>query len=127
MTGQSETKHTPGELSASGRFISAVGSIDTWHGPVHGTIIVCEPTEQTDGDGRNWTAGGSPEANAARIVLTWNCHDELVGALQAARAFIAGEYRDPALEPGGEWLAAEARPTHALICAALAKATSPTP
>ena len=73
MTGQSETKHTPGELYAAEDFrgrhvVKGDGSVSIaacYHPPV--------------GDGK---------ANAARIVLTWNCHDELVAALRQARAEI---------------------------------------
>ena len=68
MTGQSETKHTPGELYAAEDFngrpvVKGDGSVSIaacYHPPV--------------GDGK---------ANAARIALTWNCHDELVAACQA--------------------------------------------
>lgn len=49
-------------------------------------------------------------------------HDKLVEALEEARTFIEAEYRDPSAEPDGEWLAKDARPVHALICAALSKA-----
>lgn len=77
MTGQSETRHTPGKLVRDGHNMSSViictvprGHPDAKH--VCGdyeTIARCE--------GDNW----SP--NAARIALTWNCHDELVAACQA--------------------------------------------
>ena len=86
----SERAHTKGPLTASGRFINAFGSVDTWDGPVHSTLIVCEPTEQSDGEGRIWTAGGTAEGNAARVVHTWNCHDDLVATLKAVReSFVA--------------------------------------
>lgn len=68
MTGQSETKHTPGELR-----VRAVSDIDFTHeiATIGGIPIAAV------------YKGDSP-ANAARIALTWNCHDEMVAALQAA-------------------------------------------
>ena len=45
---------------------------------------------------------------------------DVVEALEAARLFIEQEYRDPAAEEHGEWLAEEARPIHAKLCNAVA-------
>lgn len=75
--------HTPGPWSVFGRCILGAGSTDTYDGVVMGTIAVASELEDSDGDGRNWSAGGSPEANAAFIVRACNAHDELVAALKA--------------------------------------------
>lgn len=106
MAEQSETKHTAGELSivASDTLFTMVSedgmqvAKTSWHGSIRKT----------------YPLRGEAHANAARIVLTWNCHDELVAALQAidlARTTDSPEH----------W----ARAT-VLSDAALAKATSPT-
>ena len=60
------------------------------------------------------------EDDAHFIVRAVNSYDKLVEALKEARTFIEAEYRDPSAEPDGEWLAKDARPVHALVCAALA-------
>ena len=44
---------------------------------------------------------------------------EMVEVLNAAREFIEAEYRDPAAEEFGEWLAKDARSSHWTLCAAL--------
>lgn len=49
----------------------------------------------------------------------------LRGAISTTIEFIAKEYRAPALEPEGEWLAPEARPVHAALCAALTSSPGP--
>ena len=52
----------------------------------------------------------TPAADHVRVVRE---------ALAKAREFIATEYRDPAAEVEGEWLAHEARPAHAALCSVL--------
>lgn len=76
MAEQSETKHTAGELSivASDTLFTMVSedgmqvAKTSWHGSIRKT----------------YPLRGEAHANAARIALTWNCHDELVAALRAA-------------------------------------------
>lgn len=60
---------------------------------------------------------GEGLANAARIVLTWNCHDELVEACRCALGHLTGNM-DGDMDLGDP---AE------LLRAALSRATSPTP
>lgn len=73
MTGQSETKHTPGTLS-----IAADNPRKVVSDSIDGLDLLT---------GENLIGGASEgpyaHANAARIVLTWNCHDDLVAACQA--------------------------------------------
>jgi hypothetical protein len=45
----------------------ARGSIDTWGGGVWGTIAECHHLYDTDADGREWTANGTPDDNARLI------------------------------------------------------------
>lgn len=60
--------------------------------------------------------------DAAHIVKCVNMHDELVEALNMARLFIDGEYRDPSSELDGEILSREARSIHKVLCGVIAKA-----
>ena len=73
MTGQSETKHTPGQISFS----------DVDHAPV--LHLYADDNKHLFHGVRSLE---EQRANAARIALTWNCHDELVTALRQARAEI---------------------------------------
>lgn len=78
---------TPGDWSANGRFISAIGGVDTCEGAVYATIITCDHTYQSDGEGRHWSTTGSAERNAAWIV---KCSPpavaKLLDAYEAARS-----------------------------------------
>jgi hypothetical protein len=69
---------TPGPWSASGRFVSAIGGVDTCAGAVHGTIIACEETWQSDGEGREWSTSGSADRNAAWVA---RCTPDNIAAL----------------------------------------------
>jgi len=70
-------------------------------------------------------APGTPSEDIVnQVVDDWNRRSvnslpALVKALEAARKFIADEYRDPAAEVYGHWLSAEARPVFDEICDAL--------
>lgn len=126
MTGQSETKHTAGTMVRDGHNMSSViictvprGHPDAKHlcGDYE-TIARCE--------GDNWSA------NAARIALTWNCHDELVAALKAmddfwTEAHPAGPDGDPTTMGGLATLTADTLAVWRGIRAALSRALSPTP
>lgn len=77
---------TSGEWSARGRLISAVGGVGTFSGPVHGTIIVCDETWQSDAEGRYWSTSGDPERNAAWVARCSPAEvSKLVDALEDAR------------------------------------------
>lgn len=77
----SETKHTKGTLTAR-----TVADLDFSHDLCVGQEpVAC--VYRVDG-----------EANAARIVLTWNCHDDLLAALRGILAelpkYNADHHRD---------------------------------
>lgn len=82
MAEQSETKHTAGELSivASDTLFTMVSedgmqvAKTSWHGSIRKT----------------YPLRGEAHANAARIALTWNCHDEMVAALKSAEGWLSG-------------------------------------
>ncbi|TXN22080.1 hypothetical protein [Methylobacterium sp. WL19] len=104
-------KHTPTPWQARGAFISAIGSTDTYSGAVWGGIAHATPCEYSDGEGRNWSCGGSPEANAARIVLAVNAYDDLVAVLARIAegmetVFDEGEGRDVLVPMDGEDMSA---------------------
>lgn len=106
----SETKHTPGMLR--------VGYSDG-SGPEcltidDNTVVVM------GGDSFGLMYGARKPADAARIALTWNCHDELVEALRSI-----AEHTDP---DGGDNYRSDDREgcldtVHALARAALSRAT----
>ena len=74
MTGQSETKHTPGKLKV----------FDAPNGKVIGIGRASDGYAVADAGFGIWGENSDEaRANAARIALTWNCHDELVAACQA--------------------------------------------
>ena len=75
MTGQSETKHTRGELRLNKRQDEPAPT--QLLGGEFGDDIVADCSLFITG--RNYDEAA---ANAARIALTWNCHDELVAALR---------------------------------------------
>lgn len=113
MTGQSETKHTRGRLVSS----PYIGSEDSWF------IAI---------DGKKLCGGGHPPlkgADADRIVLTWNCHDELVAALKATSAALKALDTDPRirLEDAALWDSVTAARRAAETALHAARATSPTP
>ena len=76
------SEHTPGELRVPSEHPGAVVIEDFEHDgerwlpesvlSIDGLVAVC---------GRNIL--GSPGANAARLALCWNCHDDLLAALRA--------------------------------------------
>jgi len=63
----SEDTHTPGPWQANGSIIQAQGTVDTYEGVVWGIVAVCERLQDTDGEGRVWSAPGSIDANARLI------------------------------------------------------------
>ncbi len=67
---------TPGEWKPRTMYslsvVDAPGGTDTYFGTVWGSIVTCEETEQTDGEGRTWSAGGTAKANAALIAALHN-------------------------------------------------------
>lgn len=77
MTGQSETKHTPGELRVSDDLYDTIEvETNAGHDEIARTCFI----NRHDSAKANLA---EERANAARIALTWNCHDELVAACQA--------------------------------------------
>lgn len=81
--------------------LAAYGSVDTYDGPVLGTIIRFEDTSQCDGDGRVWSVSGSAEANLAYVVAACEALpaaldriEELEAALREAKALVAGLQAD---------------------------------
>ncbi|HWK65363.1 MAG TPA: hypothetical protein VNS34_10505 [Rhizobiaceae bacterium] len=95
-----EQKHTPTPWEVQGKYIYATGTVDTFCGPVIGVIAVCEETQETDSEGRTWSAGGDALANAAFIVRAVNSHEALVKALKAlsAAVFAPNDDRSPELK-----------------------------
>jgi hypothetical protein len=89
----------------------------------YGTVVDTSGQEVL-ANGFGWSLSSGPsmdraKANAALIVHAVNSLPALVKALEAARKFIADEYRDPAAEVDGHWLSSEARPVFDEICDAL--------
>lgn len=66
---------------------------------------------------------GLPNDHSDTIAALRKQVSDAVGALEAAREFIADEYRDDRYAPDGEWLAPEARSLHNRLCEALATLT----
>lgn len=77
--------------SYSGCTIYATGGTDTYDGPVLVPIVTCEPTEQTDSEGRNWFVSGDAKANASLIAQVVNSLPALLAA--AERGLGAGDGR----------------------------------
>lgn len=78
-----EARATKGEWSTapspfSRRSVWAQGAVDTYAGPVWGSIISCLDTDDSDFEGREWQTSGSPEANAALIVASRNALPALI-------------------------------------------------
>ena len=69
----SEAKHTQGELHTAGIFNPGTPRATQWIWSGHGS------GEQSG----EVVAKDVKPANAARIILAWNCHDELVAALES--------------------------------------------
>lgn len=114
MTGQSETKHTPGELS-----VRPYGDGDSLVIHAGDDWRICFMA--TPGDSPN--AMQRIKADAARIVLTWNCHDELVAALE----WYADEMCEYSAGFEGCGLLSSDDCAGCKARAALSRATSPTP
>lgn len=88
----SETKHTPGELRVEQETALIWGNCNPDDNSSYGMgypIAECRSTPSG-----YWAKGPKgweeAEANAARIALTWNCHDELVAALHDALFWLEG-------------------------------------
>jgi hypothetical protein len=102
----SETKHTKGTLRAGTMAMSA----KEW------ASLRCKEMDVVQ-RGQDviavvWCGDdveGGEQANASRLALAWNCHDDLVAALKKAEVWLEG------------WASAEAE--LAIIRAALAKAS----
>ena len=62
-------KATPGPWATHRESVLAGGGTDTYSGRVLGAICYCEPTTQTDSEGRTWSTSGSAENNATFIAL----------------------------------------------------------
>lgn len=54
-------------ISNSTGIIMAYGTTDTYCGAVLSSIICCEDTEMSDGEGRNWSTSGTKQGNAAYL------------------------------------------------------------
>lgn len=61
---------TPGPWELHGHSIMVGGCVNTYSGPVLGTIIRAYPTSDQDGDGREWRCSGTQSDNAAYIAGT---------------------------------------------------------
>jgi hypothetical protein len=90
MSNESIAAHTPGELEV--RFGDHLVPVEHSARPIGGSTdfnesaakyahVVCIARETCGVRGAKKIAA----ANAARIALTWNCHDALLAALQYAR------------------------------------------
>ncbi len=107
MGASTDTKHTPGPLkvfTAKKDATLYIGVGDADGGGVLDTGFGV------------WRDGPEALANAKRIVHTWNCHDDLVEALEIAMEWINGW--DSAFCDDPEWIDTDAPK----IRAALAKA-----
>lgn len=82
------SEHTPGPWVANRRFVTVVGSVDTWSGPVTGTIVEALETEQEDSEGRVWSCAGSAEANARLIAAA----PDLLAVIKKLVAWRACDY-----------------------------------
>lgn len=84
---------TPGEWKPRTMYslsvVDAPGGTDTYFGTVWGSIVTCEETEQTDGEGRTWSAGGTAKANAALIAALHNAWPSLRRRLEIGDAAVA--------------------------------------
>ena len=81
-------KHTTGPWMQRGKWIYALGSVDTVSFAVLGAIASVEELEASDGDGRTWTADGDALANARLIAAA----PDLLELLK--RANEAGSHND---------------------------------
>ena len=79
----SEAKHPQGELHTAGIFNPGTPRATQWIWSGHGS------GEQSG----EVVAKDVKPANAARIILAWNCHDELVAALESVEWNGLGEFR----------------------------------
>jgi hypothetical protein len=86
---------TPGPWGKSIHSVLARGSSNVISGAILGSIAHCTSLFETDSEGREWWASGTPEANARLIAL----------APDMARALIAQEERLKAAEQAIEALA----------------------
>lgn len=86
----SNAKHTPGRME-----YGHVGLERFWIGTSHdATPIACVLIDDDDLAG----ARGNARDNAARIVRAWNCHDELLEALESAVSHIRGGISENGLQ-----------------------------
>lgn len=73
MTQPKHTPHTPGDLDWQSVSANASGGFHLYLIDANGRKIAAL-----------WGGAEEKQANAERITLAWNCHDELVAALTAA-------------------------------------------
>ena len=69
---------TPGPWERHGNSLMVNGAVDTWSGPVLGTIYQAEETIQADAEGRTWQCWGDQSRNAAHIA---NCDPQTIASL----------------------------------------------
>ena len=74
------TKHTPGELTINNLSTTGV------EGPTGRHICSTGGYARSDGEDHLY----ENEANARRIVRAWNCHDDLLEALEELYAIVKG-------------------------------------
>jgi hypothetical protein len=116
------TRHSPGPLAVAGTYLHATdvkvrGVMDD------ATLPVARMVEHMQRREDEW------RANAARLALCWNMHDDLVAALKTARDYVIDEINQCEAARGRAGLAVPVmvyREDLARIDAALAKA-SPSP
>ena len=104
-----EGKHTPGEMyvSCDDEHVGGIPfiEIDIRKAGVPGSVSIAEVQPILD-DSDEFVLNDEVRANAARLVLCWNTHDQLVEALTSATQFIEGVIKVANLKDNNGALAA---------------------